>query len=250
MCSRKVFVVLSLVALVGFAAVAQAGTIGVKYSRTASLAASDVAGYSIYAQANWNNAAAVGQGPPNTPINALKDGNGVATSVNLTSWTQTMNNSWTLNDTASPNAKLLTDFSDQQAAITFSGLNTFAPAGYTVVVYYSNNEGPTTSTLTITGTANDLVSRKIRTGNTALCSYSSVGFLEETGAVQPPTSSTNVTVFSGLNDAGFTVAMTGSGNNGIAAVQIVANEIPEPSTLVLVGFGLAGLVAYAWRKRK
>src|SRR5690606_16971598 len=97
--------------------------------------------------------------------------------------------------------------------------------------------GPSTSTLTLTGSTDDLVSRDIRTGNTTLTSYSNVGFVQELG-LEPPTQSTNYTVFSGLNDSGFTVALTGTNNNGIAAIQIVsADVIPEPASIALVGLG-------------
>ena len=112
------------------------------------------------------------------------------------------------------------------------------PGGYDVVVYYSNNEGPSTSTLTLTGSINDSSSRSIRTGPTAVCAYSSVGFVEETGALS---GATNFTVFTGFNDPQLTIALSGLNNNGIAAFQIV-QAIPEPSVLGLLGLTGLGLI--------
>ena len=37
---------------------------------------------------------------------------------------------------------------------------------------------------------------------------------------------------------------------GIDSVRLDAIPTPEPSTLVLLGIGLLGLLAYAWRKRR
>ncbi len=37
---------------------------------------------------------------------------------------------------------------------------------------------------------------------------------------------------------------------GITEVGLSEGVIPEPSTLVLLAAALAGLLAYAWRKRK
>ena len=37
---------------------------------------------------------------------------------------------------------------------------------------------------------------------------------------------------------------------GVDAVTVTTSGVPEPSTLVLLGTALAGLLAYAWRKRK
>jgi len=219
---------------VAAAAPAQAITVGWHYVNGATdgggqntLAAGDIAGAPGVEQANWNNHLGSGQGPGSVPFN-LVDGIGAASGVSVTSWTQTSNNSWHLNDHASPNAKLLDSFADREPSITFSGLGPqfTGGAGYSVVVYYSNNEGPSTSTLSIAGSTNDNVSRSIRTGNTASSSYSTVGFVKESGALAGPT---NYTVFQGLNDPNFTVALSGPNNNGIAAVQITTDIAPPPA---------------------
>jgi len=203
-------------------AAGQATTIiGVKYARSDTLAAANVAGAGVYAQSNWNMAAAsVGgnQGPPVTPINGLKDSTGATTGVAISSWTQTTVNSWSLGDTGSSNAKLLNSFSDRQPIIVLTGLAVAFPNGYDVVVYYSNNEGQSTSSLALTGSINDTAVRTIKTGPTASCSYGSVGFVEETGAAA---GSTNFTVFTGFNDPQLTIALAALNNNGIAAFQIV-----------------------------
>ena len=211
------------------ATVAFVKALGFKYTRSDALNATDIAGAPGYSQANWNTANAVSQGPPTTPINGLKDSAGTATGVNITTWTEATVNSWSLGDTASANAKLINSFSDTQPTIVLSGLDTTFPGGYDLIVYYSNNEGPSTSTLTLTGSVSDHATRSIRTGATASCSYSSVGFVNETGAVQPATTSSNYTIFTGLKDPGMTIAMTGTNNNGIAAIQIV-QETGPPTT--------------------
>jgi hypothetical protein len=57
----------------------------------------------------------------------------------------------------------------------------------------------------------------------------------------------------GLNDAGDILVWSGgqmSGDmNGVCHSYLLV-PTPEPSTLVLLGLGLSGLLTYAWRKRK
>ncbi|NQT39631.1 MAG: PEP-CTERM sorting domain-containing protein [Planctomycetes bacterium] len=191
---------------------------------TYNLGPAEVAGFTGFEQANWNNHVGAGQGPAPVPLNDLLDAGGASTTIDVTAFTLTANNSWNMQDSATPNARLVSDFADQQPSITFSNIGApYTDSGYRVVVYYSNNEGPTQSTLSITGSADDALSRQIITGNTAQVSYSNVGWVEEAGFLAGPT---NVTVFDALNDPEFTVALTGPANNGISAVQIVSGVAP------------------------
>ncbi len=58
--------------------------------------------------------------------------------------------------------------------------------------------------------------------------------------------------FAGLSPtAGGTLTINVQGVDGwLNAFQLVSHTVPEPSTVVLLGAGLAGLLCYAWRKRK
>ena len=48
----------------------------------------------------------------------------------------------------------------------------------------------------------------------------------------------------------FTVTRTGGSYAWQSAIQLRNVTVPEPSTIVLLGMGVMGLLAYAWRKRK
>ena len=195
------------------------------------LAPDETAGYSIYAQDHWNNHQGIGQGPGN-PLNDLMNSDGDATTVDVV-WTLLTNNSWQHGDHTGPDNRLMDGFTDQQPIVTFSQVDgSFTTGGYTVVVYYGNNEGPSASTLSITGTSDDAASLDIKTGNTAQAGYAANGYLEATD----PNSVSNVAVFTGLNDPGFSVSMEsiprwvgdGANNNGISAIQIVGNQVTDP----------------------
>jgi hypothetical protein len=236
--------------LAGFSAVLGASTahgatmIGWHYDGNGddTLASGDSAG--VVAQTNWNNHAGIGQGPGTVPF-ALNFEDGSASGASVTAWSLSSNNSWNHGyDSPNANEKLMGSFADQNPSITISFLpEDFVTNGYYVIVYYGNNEGPSTSTINLVGSDDDLASRTIITGNTAGAGYRANGFVEETGDLAGPT---NYTVFTGLNDSEFTISFDGPNNNGISAIQII--QVPEPTSLGLAGVGvLAGLMK---RRRK
>jgi lysophospholipase L1-like esterase len=197
-----------------------------------TLGSGETAGVTPYAQSNWNNHAGNGQAPGTVPF-ALKDNDGASSGIVVTGWTQSSNNSYQYGY-ASPNSneKLMNSFADQNPAVTFSGIpSSYRDGRYTVVVYYGNNEGPSTSTLTLAGSGNDERSRVIKTGPTSSASYRLVGFIQGTDA--NPTVVSNYSVFTGLNDPSFTVSLAGANNNGFHGIQIIAENgppIPESTT--------------------
>src|SRR5690606_17429753 len=122
-----------------------------------------------------------GQGPGSTPF-SLDGSDGVDSGVDVTAWTQSTNNSWNHGYSgADPDGKLMNSFNDRNPSITFSSIPAdYRDAGYSVVVYYGNNEGPSNSVLSITGSVDDTRSRTIRTGNTAQSAQHVVGYIEGT----------------------------------------------------------------------
>lgn len=198
------------------------------------LAPDDLAGAPGYVQANWNNHAGEGQGPGAVPL-VLNDHTGAPTTLQVTGWTLVTNNSWQHGQSANPDEILMNDFSTTQPRLIFSDIPFSI---YNVVVYYGNNEGPSTSTLTL-----GAQSRTITTGNTALSSYGEVGYLESVDEETPTPS--NYAVFTGLTESSFEVSLTGINNNGFSAIQIVA--IPEPMSSTL--FGFASVMALLKRRR-
>jgi len=220
----------AILALGGFVCNASAtpNMIGLKYKRGWPLLATDVAGAPGYEQANWTMAQGQGQGPPNTPINSLNDRNGVATSVNVTSWTLNNNNSWS--DTATTlDQRLLADYCANGCSISFEGLSTYAPSGYAVVVYYECNGRSQRYILTAGSTT---ITRNVSM-TAPITGDPSWSWLE--GTESSPGTASNYTVIGSsaapLTSDTFTIAldMTAAGwVGGTAAVQIV--QLPSAAT--------------------
>ncbi len=184
------------------------------------LLSTDTAGATGFAQSNWNNHAGIGQGPGTIPLNDLVDGTGTATTLDVTAWSLSTNNSWQHNQTSTPDEILMNDFADKEPSLTFDQIP-YTTNGYTVVVYYGNNEGPSTSTLTV-----GAQSRTITTGNTDQSSYGINGYLEGTDANDA--SPTNFSVFGGLTSATLSISLSGNNNNGISAIQFVEELATDP----------------------
>ncbi len=197
--------------------------IGLKYAMQYNLLATDAVGAPGYEQANWTMAPNQGQGPPNlvwTPLTSLKDNNGVATSVNVTSWTVNNNNCYSVPATTL-NQKLLADYCANGCSISFAGLSTYAPSGYAVVVYYLWNGRPQRYILTAGSTS--------ITRNVSMTAPDSGDPFWLEGTESSPGTASNYTVFGSsaapLTSDTFTIALDMTGGNGwvggTAAVQIV-----------------------------
>lgn len=207
---------------------ADAASIGWNYQGVGGVGLNpgDVAGAPGFAQANWNNHAGAGQGPGATPFGPLTDDSGAGTGVNVSSWTQSGNTSWQYSETGSPDQILLNDFITTDGIVTFSGVNSFTADGYTVVVYYGNNENNVGGVLDVNGSTQDIAS-----GGSA-GTPSSFGYVLNTdnGAT-----GSNYSVFTGISGDTLVVNLDALGNDGISAIQIV--EVPEPGSLALLGLG-------------
>jgi hypothetical protein len=191
------------------------------------------AGAPGYGQYNWNDHAPTGssnQGTSGAPIPlTLKNSAGTTTTAQVTAFSVTTGNSWgnVAANTASGNSRLMATYIGNDPSVTFSTLPaSYQSDGYTVVVYYSSS-GSANRTITLTGSANDARTRAVRTGANATPSlsaqYDVVGFIEGTDANS--TTATNYTVFTGLDDPGFTVKINSVGLTGIQIVR----EVGAPS---------------------
>ena len=223
-----------------------AATIGVVY-RTgySTIAPTIVAGAPGFVQTNWNVSAATGgaQGP-GAAIPVLIDSTGAATGVALTSFTLSVANSYVYGYTPTTDDEtLMRNFADRNPALNFTGLNTFAPDGYSVVVYYGNNEFGAAGATTITVNG---ISEIVKTAGP----FPTTGYVQDlAGPGISVADRSNYAVFTGLTGDTLSFAMASSQNDGFTALQIIPNAaIPEPSTIALAGVALLGGAFYRLRR--
>jgi hypothetical protein len=234
--NKSFYSVLAIAACSALASQSQAASVGWTFVRDTSsqLGATDSAGAPGYEQTHWNNHFSAGQAPGTTP-QALNNDGGTASGVTLSTFTLSAANSWSMGDTSSNNAKLLNDFADNDPSLSFTGVHNLTGDGYTVVVYYSNNESSSGTTLTVNG-ANET----IRTTTTP---FSTFGWVQD----QPGdvgSQQSNYAVFTNVSGDTLNVSFDAVGNDGIAAVQIVSaggTPVPEPASLGLLSLGVLAL---------
>jgi hypothetical protein len=144
---------------------------------------------------------------------------------------------------------------------------TFAGNG-NVIVAQTDSEDPPMLTTTVAGLANGsydvyavywmhtngqfwCVDAALAGGSTVVCDSSGIltGNLGDDDKAQYSILLGQATV----TDGSFAVNVfehAGASRGWYDGVSYVAQEVPEPSTMVLVVAGLCGLLAYAWRKQK
>lgn len=226
-------------------------TLGIKFDNN-QMTTSSLMGVPAVQTQNWNFTGNTATGTFGT-LNSDTGGSAAATSVTGT-WassgtqTNTGGNPWTNspNVTQSGNSPLYYGELDGNAApvtLTFAGLNSFAPNGYSLYIYDAYNITSWTGTMALTGAA---------TGNASL-NYIVGAQNAQTWAQSTSTSTPgDYLLFTGLSGNNLTVTMTPQGgflNYAIQAVEFVANPVstPEPSTYALL---LGGIVALGFCVRR
>jgi hypothetical protein len=175
----------------------------------------------------------------------LKDSSGAATTAQVTALAISGPGTWgaAAGDKDSGNSRMMSTYMGENPSVTFGGIPTsYQLDGYSVVVYY-NNANATNRTITLTGSVNDSRTRMVRPGPTD--NYDLNGFIEGADVMSAPTAS-NYTVFTGLNDPGFTIGM----GRGFSAIQIVRESgppgAPESPIPAVAATEVATSVTLSW----
>jgi hypothetical protein len=263
-----VFWAAAALGVVAFASSAQAGpmtqTIGIKFgadepsgSFGSMLLSTDMAGVLGVRTAHWNNLfGATGTVGPGVLV---RDDFGIATTTG-TSVTWSSSNTWASigrgeNNNNFPagsaDFKLMQGYLDNNPGMaTTITINNLPPdfAKFDVYLYFLGGVAGRFGDYTVNGITDFMIhSGGLGTGTNGPAYVQAIG----------DNSTGNFLLFQGLS--GSTISITVSTDpvgfrSPINAVEIVAQQlppvIPEPTTLALMGVGMAGLLAYGWRRHR
>ena len=233
------------------AAVAHANVIGVNFGGGNGGPYDMTAGQTtgVVAQTNWNNL----EGATGSAA-TLNDSSGASTTATATWSGQDV---WATYGSSSPNPSnpdlvLLNGYLDnlQGGANAVVTVSSVPYATYDVVAYFEDNNDGDTGSISLSGATTGNNTFYYRVEGTTLPATGNEFFqtTDTTDASNPPVS--DYAIFTNVTGGSFTLTNApGSYNTGLTGFQIVS-AVPEPTSLVITGAGLAGLLLIGTRRRR
>lgn len=239
----RVTTIVAIVAMVGVGVrPAQAEIVSanmfLENTSTPSVGSTEMSG--VVPAANWNNLTVNNPNPASgSPYMGLIDSDGNSTSVQV-AFENGSAQSW--NTIGNPDGRLYGDFVQNLSQMTISDLP--ANAGVTLYTYHGS-WGDNVIDVTVNGETkqyNDSNFDNGVFGNNLFNTSGNPGFTEGENYLRfDLPSTTSITL-------GFANAAPGGSNRSLNAFQVVTQQIPEPSTVVLLGMSLLGLLLVRRRK--